>query len=228
MVLHCAATLTISPPAARPCRLHHGACGALPHPAAAPARALGLGDLLRLVGGGGDARADRAVCRVRRRVRYEEDEDEEDDEEWGHNEDVARMERYTEDARDQALLVKARVDDEVEVVLIFKVPSQDGQMPRWRGGCNAAVLPPVTSFPAQAVVPVKMLSFCLLLMRDRTVSQGFSSSLSGGTAADPARSILPERAIIQSVDVVKGPFDPNNIEYLEKGVEWDDFKSRLQ
>jgi len=110
-------------------------------------------------------------------VRYEEDEDEEDDEEWGHNEDVARMERYTEDARDQALLVKARVDDEVEVVLVFK---------------------------------------------------GFSSSLSGGTAADPARSILPERAIIQSVDVVKGPFDPNNIEYLEKGVEWDDFKSRLQ
>ena len=113
MVLHCAATPTVSPPAARPCRLHHGACGALPHPAAAPARALGLGDLLRLVGGGGDARADRAVCRVRRRVRYEEDEDEEDDEEWGHNEDVARMERYTEDARDQALLVKARVDDEV-------------------------------------------------------------------------------------------------------------------
>ncbi|KAG2546420.1 uncharacterized protein LOC120649993 [Panicum virgatum] len=177
MVLHCAATPTVSPPAARPCRLHHGACGALPHPAAAPARALGLGDLLRLVGGGGDARADRAVCRVRRRVRYEEDEDEENDEEWGHNEDVARMERYTEDARDQALLVKARVDDEVEVVLTFK---------------------------------------------------GFSSSLSGGTAADPARSILPERAIIQSVDVVKGPFDPNNIEYLEKGVEWDDFKSRLQ
>ena len=60
------------------------------------------------------------------------------------------------------------------------------------------------------------------------MSQGFSSSLSGGTAADPARSILPERAIIQSVDVVKGPLDPNNIEYLEKGVEWDDFKNRLQ
>ncbi|PUZ37351.1 hypothetical protein GQ55_9G112700 [Panicum hallii var. hallii] len=178
MVLHCAAAPTVSPPAARPCRLHHGACGSafsLPHLAAAPARALGLGHLPRLLVGAGDARADRAVFRVRRRVRYEEDEDE-DDEEWGHNEDVARMERYTEDARDQALLVKARVDDEVEVVLVFK---------------------------------------------------GFSSSLSGGTAADPSRSILPERAIIQSVDVVKGPFDPNNIEYLEKGVEWDDFKSRL-
>ena len=51
--------------------------------------------------------------------------------------------------------------------------------------------------------------------------------MSGGTAADPSRSVLPERAIIQSIDVVRGPFDPNNIEYLEKGVEWDDFKSRL-
>ncbi|KAJ1293912.1 hypothetical protein BS78_01G105700 [Paspalum vaginatum] len=175
MVLHCA-TPSVSPPAAtRPCRLH-GTCGVPPSQdaaVAAPARV--LGHLPRLLVSVGGARAATAAWRVRRRVRYEEDE--EDDEEWGHNEDVARMERYTEDARDQALLVKARVDDEVEVVLVFK---------------------------------------------------GFSSSLSGGTAADPARSVLPERAIIQSVDVVKGPFDPNNIEYLEKGVEWDDFKSRLQ
>ncbi|CAN6281670.1 unnamed protein product [Urochloa humidicola] len=173
MVLHCA-TPTVSPPAARLCR-HHGACGALLRPPAAAPPALPFGHPPRLVSSAGDARADRALWRVRRRVRYEEDD--EDDEEWGHNEDVARMERYTEDARDQALLVKARVDDEVELVLVFK---------------------------------------------------GFSSSLSGGTAADPSRSILPERAIIQSVDVVKGPFDPNNIEYLEKGLQWDDFKSRLQ
>ena len=55
-------------------------------------------------------------------MRYDEDDEEEGEEEWGHNEDVARMERYTEDARDQALLVKARVDDEVEVVLVFRVP----------------------------------------------------------------------------------------------------------
>lgn len=41
-------------------------------------------------------------------------------------------------------------------------------------------------------------------------------------------SVLPERAVIQSVDVVKGPFDPTNIEYLEKDLSWDDFKSRLQ
>uniref|UniRef100_A0A0D3FN79 DUF7734 domain-containing protein n=2 Tax=Oryza TaxID=4527 RepID=A0A0D3FN79_9ORYZ len=113
-----------------------------------------------------------AVACRRRRVRHEEDEEEE----YGHNEEMARLERYSEGARDQALLVKARVDDEVEVVLVFK---------------------------------------------------GFSSRLSGRTAADPAMSVLPERAIIQTVDVVRGPFDPTNIEYLEKDLQWDDFKSRL-
>jgi len=119
--LHCA-TPTISPPAARPCHLHlHGASGALPHPAR------GLGHLPRLLlVSVKDARADGAVCHVRRQVRYDEDDEEDDEEEWGHNEDVARMERYTEDARDQALLVKARVDDEVEVVLVFRVPDDNG------------------------------------------------------------------------------------------------------
>ncbi|GJM96392.1 hypothetical protein PR202_ga13220 [Eleusine coracana subsp. coracana] len=171
MAFHCA-TPTTQPPA-RPCLPLRHQHGALLHPTAAPAPAHLR--LPRLVTAGA-ARANRAVCRVRRRVRYEED-DEEDDEEWGHNEDLASLERYSEDARDQALLVKARVDDEVEVVLVFR---------------------------------------------------GFSSSLSGITATDPSMSVLPERAIIQSVDVVKGPFDPNNIEYLEKAVEWNDFKSRLQ
>lgn len=120
MVLHCA-TPTISPPAVRPCHLHlhlhlHGASGALPHPAR------GLGHLPRLLAGVSDARAGGSVvCHVRSRVRYDEEDDDEE-EEWGRNEDFARMERYTEDARDQALLVKARVDDEVEVVLVFRVP----------------------------------------------------------------------------------------------------------
>jgi hypothetical protein len=122
--LHCATpTITISPLAARPRHYPHhlyGASGALP----APARGLGHLPRLLLVGVR-DPRADGAVCHVRRQVRYDEDDEEEDDgEEWGHNEDVARMERYSEDARDQALLVKARVDDEVEVVLVFRVPRQ--------------------------------------------------------------------------------------------------------
>uniref|UniRef100_A0ACD5X684 Uncharacterized protein n=1 Tax=Avena sativa TaxID=4498 RepID=A0ACD5X684_AVESA len=116
------------------------------------------------------------TCGARRRVRYEE-EDEDEEEEYGHNEEMARLEAYSEGARGQALLVKATVDGETEVVLVFK---------------------------------------------------GFSSNLSGRTAPDPAMSVLPERAIIQSVDVVEGPFDPANIEYLEKDVSWGEFKTRLQ
>ncbi|KAL6909480.1 hypothetical protein ACP4OV_001761 [Aristida adscensionis] len=172
MALHCATPAVSASARPRLPSRHHGA---LPHPPPAPAPAVAPPITrgprrLRLAGAG-------AVCRVRRRVRYEEEDEEEREEEWGHNEDVARLERYSEGARDQALLVKARVDDELEVVLVFR---------------------------------------------------GFSSSLSGSTAADLSRSVLPERAIIQSVDVVRGPFDPNNIEYMEKDVAWNDFKSRLQ
>jgi hypothetical protein len=53
-------------------------------------------------------------------VRYEE-EDEDDDEEYGHNEEMARLEAYSEGARGQAFLVNATVDGESAVVLVFKV-----------------------------------------------------------------------------------------------------------
>ncbi|KAK1288295.1 hypothetical protein QJS10_CPB19g01492 [Acorus calamus] len=60
------------------------------------------------------------------------------------------------------------------------------------------------------------------------VFKGFSSSLSGRTSYDPSRSVLPGRAIIKSIDVIRGPFDPSNIEYLEKDLTWEAFQSRLQ
>ncbi|KAM1520588.1 hypothetical protein ACFX10_010946 [Malus domestica] len=57
------------------------------------------------------------------------------------------------------------------------------------------------------------------------IFKGFSSSLSYGTSPDPSKSILPERAVIKAIDRVKGPFDPSNIEYLQKGLTWEAFKS---
>lgn len=105
MVLHCATPTTLPP--ALPCLQPRHRHGALPHPGA-PLR------LQPCLTGASFA----SVFRVRRRVRYEEDDE---DEEWGHNEDLASLERYSEDARDQALLVKARVDDEVQIVLVFRV-----------------------------------------------------------------------------------------------------------
>ncbi|XP_072991997.1 uncharacterized protein [Typha latifolia] len=60
------------------------------------------------------------------------------------------------------------------------------------------------------------------------IFKGFSSCLRSRTASDPSRSVLPARAMIKSIDVIKGPFDPNNIEYLEQGLAWEAFRSRLQ
>lgn len=58
-------------------------------------------------------------CRVRRRVRYEDDE--EDEGEYGHNEEIAMLESYSLSARGEALLVRAVLDDQDFEVLVFKV-----------------------------------------------------------------------------------------------------------
>ncbi|ESR61391.1 hypothetical protein CICLE_v10016899mg [Citrus x clementina] len=57
-------------------------------------------------------------CRVRRRVRYEDDE--EDEEEYGHNEEIVALESYSLSARGEALLVRAVLDDRDFEVLVFK------------------------------------------------------------------------------------------------------------
>ncbi|KAI6677194.1 hypothetical protein NL676_037990 [Syzygium grande] len=59
------------------------------------------------------------------------------------------------------------------------------------------------------------------------IYKGFSSSLSYGTSPDPSRSILPAKARIKSIDRIKGPFNPSNIEYIEKGLTWENFKQVL-
>ncbi|GAA0174297.1 hypothetical protein LIER_27719 [Lithospermum erythrorhizon] len=60
------------------------------------------------------------------------------------------------------------------------------------------------------------------------IFKGFSSCLSYKTSPNPSESVVPERAIIKSIDRIKGPFDPSNIEYLEQGLTWMDFKTRIQ
>ncbi|XP_030468182.1 uncharacterized protein LOC115686902 [Syzygium oleosum] len=123
-------------------------------------------------------------CAARRRsLRYgggeEEEEGEEDGsdgEEYGHNEEIAMLELYSQSARGEALVVHAAVDGEEVEVLIYK---------------------------------------------------GFSSSLSYGTSPDPSRGILPAKARIKSIDRIKGPFNPSNVEYIEKGLTWENFKQVL-
>lgn len=63
-------------------------------------------------------------CAARRQVRYQddgEDEDGDDIEEYGHNEEIAMLEFYSQSARGEALIVHALVDHKEVEVLIFKV-----------------------------------------------------------------------------------------------------------
>ncbi|KAI3453183.1 hypothetical protein Pfo_009846 [Paulownia fortunei] len=59
------------------------------------------------------------------------------------------------------------------------------------------------------------------------IFKGFSSCLSSKTCSDPSRSVLPAKAVIKSIDRAKGPFDPSDIQYIEKGLTFDAFKSRF-
>nr|GMD13723.1 uncharacterized protein LOC109166840 [Ipomoea batatas] len=112
-----------------------------------------------------------SLLRSRRRVIYDDD-----NEEYGYNAEIAMLEVYSQSVKDEALLVKAVVDEEEVEVIIFK---------------------------------------------------GFSSSLSYGTSPDPTKSVLPARAKIKCIDRVKGPFNPSNIDYIERDIPWDAFKSLL-
>ncbi|KAK8491584.1 hypothetical protein V6N13_110208 [Hibiscus sabdariffa] len=59
------------------------------------------------------------------------------------------------------------------------------------------------------------------------IFKGFSSCLSYGTSPDPSKSVIPRRAVIKSIDRIKGPFHPSNIQYIERGLQWEYFKTRF-
>ena len=47
------------------------------------------------------------------------------------------------------------------------------------------------------------------------------------TAADPSEPVLPASAIIESVDRMKAPYNPDNPVYIEENIAWADFAARL-
>lgn len=59
------------------------------------------------------------ICSARRRIRYDEEEDTE--EYYGHNAEIAMLEYYTQSVKEEALVVRAEVDELEVEVLIFKV-----------------------------------------------------------------------------------------------------------
>ncbi|XP_039054834.1 uncharacterized protein LOC120197337 [Hibiscus syriacus] len=59
------------------------------------------------------------------------------------------------------------------------------------------------------------------------IFKGFSSCLSYGTSPDPSKSVIPRRAVINSIYRMEGPFDPSNIQYIEIAFQWQSFKARF-
>lgn len=60
------------------------------------------------------------------------------------------------------------------------------------------------------------------------IFKGFSSSLTGPTASDGDIPVLPEDAVIEGIDRLCSPYNPDSPVYLEQGLSWQKFAERLQ
>ncbi|MEP0918704.1 hypothetical protein NC981_17885 [Leptolyngbya sp. DQ-M1] len=59
------------------------------------------------------------------------------------------------------------------------------------------------------------------------IFKGFSSSLMNPTSFDPDVPVLPDSAVIQSIDRLESPYNPNAPRYVEQGLSWDAFQRLL-
>ncbi|MEA5552198.1 hypothetical protein VB713_14730 [Anabaena cylindrica UHCC 0172] len=53
------------------------------------------------------------------------------------------------------------------------------------------------------------------------VFKGFSSSLMRPTASDPDIPVLPDDAIIRSIDRIASPYNPESPRYIQQGISWE-------
>lgn len=166
-------------------------------------------------------------CSARRRVRYDDDEDEDEDEEnEEQNKEIALLELYSQSVRGEALIVHAVVDDQLVEVLIFKVRSLPISLISFCGVWELYVAT-IYIFKSEKYCNTFPFGLFWISCMHKFIFQGFSSCLSYRTSPDPSKSIIPARAVIKSIDRVRGPFDPSNIEYLQKDLSWEVFKSTL-
>lgn len=61
------------------------------------------------------------LCSARRQIRYQDEDEDGDEEEYGHNEEITKLEIYTQSTKGEALLVHTLVDQQEVELLIFKV-----------------------------------------------------------------------------------------------------------
>ncbi len=56
------------------------------------------------------------------------------------------------------------------------------------------------------------------------IFKGFSSSLMRPTEFNPDFPMLSEKAEILSIDRLQNPYNPNNPNYIEKGLSWEEME----
>lgn len=59
------------------------------------------------------------------------------------------------------------------------------------------------------------------------IFKGFSSSLMRATAFDPDVPVISDRAEILSIDRLTAPYKPNQPNYLQQGITWEEFQDFL-
>ncbi|MEA5506695.1 hypothetical protein VB735_27065 [Halotia wernerae UHCC 0503] len=59
------------------------------------------------------------------------------------------------------------------------------------------------------------------------IFKGFSSSLMYPTAFDPDLPVIPDGAIIVSVDRIASPYNPESPRYIQRGLAWEDMQALL-
>lgn len=59
------------------------------------------------------------------------------------------------------------------------------------------------------------------------IFRGFSSSLVRPTASDPDVPVLPAEAEIQAIDILAGPYNPDQPQYLHRGLSWAEMQGFL-
>lgn len=57
------------------------------------------------------------------------------------------------------------------------------------------------------------------------IFKGFSSSLMRPTEFDPDIPMLSDEAKIISIDRIQSPYNPNEPNYIEKGLTWEQMKN---
>ncbi|MBE9033316.1 hypothetical protein IQ266_26640 [filamentous cyanobacterium LEGE 11480] len=59
------------------------------------------------------------------------------------------------------------------------------------------------------------------------IFKGFSSSLMCPTAFDPDVPVMPDSAVIQAIDRLESPYNPNSPRYIQRNLSWEEFQGLL-